>query len=719
MQRRLTDAIMDWPTPTSTREVQQFVGLTNYYRRFIKDYANIVQPITDLIRTKNLPFTWGPSQQLAMERLKEALTSAPTLAHPSSKKMFTVSTDASMYAVGATLEQDGHPVAYLSNRLSETESRWDTGDQELLAFMIALREWDVYLRGRPFLFKTDHEPIRYLQTKTRLNGRQARWLDTLQSYSYDTVHVPGVKHIVPDALSRRPDHVPRLQNMTVMPPSFITDLKEAYRKEKFSKQLLHYFENGTKPTDAKANSQISNFSYNGNCLFWETTGNRRLYIPAVNSLRDNLVLAFHLPSHFHTDKTYARLVKHAYWPGMYSDTDGVCASCHDCQINKIPNTRLAGKLQPHDSPSACWDVISMDFVTELPTSSSGFDAVFVIVDKLSKRALFIPTNKTVDTAEAAQLLQSHVFSKHGVPTRIISDRDPRFKSNFWKGMSELLSVKLNISSTDHPQTDGQSEITIRTLSNMLRKSIQTAPESWHELLPVLEFEYNCAKHSSTGLSPFEVDIGRIPSSPVSRQLASCNVQSQPAFDLLERIANYRSVARDNIARLQAKQKYYADRKRTDVKYQVDDLVLLRSDAVHAFNKSNLPKKWRPKFLGPLRILEVMGPVTYKLELPPSMQRTHDVIHVSKLKKYLKPRVQSGSLPIVVDADGTEEMEVAEILEKKGYRRALYYLVRFEDEPRSEAVWLSKSELKNCKDLIKDFEKATGTSQSNKGVSVTK
>ena len=152
---------------------------------------------------------------------------------------------------------------------------------------------------------------------------------------------------------------------------------------------------------------------------------------------------------------------------------------------------------------------------------------------------------------------------------------------------------------------------------------------------------------------------------------------------------------------------------------MDDLVLLRSDAVHAFNKSKLSKKWRPKFLGPLQILQVMGHVTYKLELPPSMKRTHDVIHVSKLKKYSKPKSRSGSLPIVVDADGTEEMEVAEILDMKRYQRKLYYLVRFQDEPSSEAVWLSKLELKNCKELLKDFEKATETSQTKKRVSVTK
>ena len=175
MQDRLKNAILDWPTPVSVREVQQFIGLAKYYRKFIKDYAKILRPVSDIVRGKRCE--WGDKQQKAFDDLKTALTSAPVLAHPSSEKEFVVSTDASKYAVGATLEQDGRTVAYLSHRLSPAESNWDTGDQELLAFMIALHEWDIYLKGRKFTFKIDHEPIRYLQTEARLSGRQSRWLD--------------------------------------------------------------------------------------------------------------------------------------------------------------------------------------------------------------------------------------------------------------------------------------------------------------------------------------------------------------------------------------------------------------------------------------------------------------------------------------------------------------------------------------------------------------
>ena len=156
-----------------------------------------------------------------------------------------------------------------------------------------------------------------------------------------------------------------------------------------------------------------------------------------------------------------------YWTGMYADTDQFCSRCHDCQVNKVPNTAPAGKLQPHDVPETVWDTITMDFITELPKCKAGYDSVFVVVEKLSKRAVFIPTTKTVTSMKAAQLLHDSVFNKFGMPFKIGSDRDRKFKSNFWTTLSQLLNVKLKISTADHPQTDGQLEVMIRTLINMI------------------------------------------------------------------------------------------------------------------------------------------------------------------------------------------------------------------------------------------------------------
>ena len=236
MQDRLKEAILDWPTPNAVKEVQQFIGLANYYKKFINGNARIFRPVSDLVR-KNC-FEWKKEQVNTFSMLKEALTTAPVLAHPSSRKEFVVLTDASKYAVGATLEQHRKPIAYLSHRLSDAEMNWATGDQELLAFIVSPRVWDIDLIGRKFTFKTDHEPIRYLQTRAGLSGRQARWLDILQSYTHDTKHVPGAKNVMLDAISRGPDHNLALRRMDLLPDDWLEKVKSAYDDDDFSKQMI-------------------------------------------------------------------------------------------------------------------------------------------------------------------------------------------------------------------------------------------------------------------------------------------------------------------------------------------------------------------------------------------------------------------------------------------------------------------------------------------------
>lgn len=291
MQGRLVDAISDLPTLSSLKEVQQFLGLANFYRRLIKEYAKLVQPISDLVRTKT--FVWNESQSAAFSKMKKALTSAPVLAHPSADKPFVVSTDASKFAIGATLEQDGRPVAYLSHRLTKAEARWDTGDQELLAFMIALREWSVYLRGCKFIFRTDHEPLRYLQSKSRLSGRQYRWIDTLQAHSYDVEQVPGKQHIVPDALSRRPYHQvsATLKSMLINNPQFPDRIKSAYGSDPWTNRLINAIRDGEKPKDRQVEIQLSNYIFADGFIYWVGSNEKRIYVFAAKLLSTTMTTA--------------------------------------------------------------------------------------------------------------------------------------------------------------------------------------------------------------------------------------------------------------------------------------------------------------------------------------------------------------------------------------------------------------------------------------------
>ena len=490
-------------------------------------------------------------------------------------------------------------------------------------------------------------------------------------------------------------------------------IKTGYEQDEFAKRIIS-LQNDRVSKSSKATQQATNFEFNDGYLLWKGTDRTRLYLPDNETQRIDMIQEFHVPAHFGTDKTYAKLTRPVYWPGMYDGTDKFCSACHDCQVNKVPNTGPQGKLQPHEIPTTVWDVITMDFLTELPRCSAGFDSVFVIVEKLSKRAIFIPTTKGVTAAGAAQLLQDEVFSKHGIPTKMVSDGDPKFKPNLWKGLAQLLNVKLNVSTSDQPQTDGQSEVMIKILSNMIRKTIQEEKENWHEVLSTMEFECKSSKNASTGLTPFEIDLGRIPHNPVTRKLEACGVKCQGAADLVDKRNAFQALARDNVAVAQAKQRHYANLKRKEVRLKIGDLILLRSEDLSAFSRADLPAKWRPEYLGPVRNTAVMGPVTYRVELQPSMKRAHNVFHVSKLRHYKQPLGRKGSLSVVIDADGTVEQEVHAILDKKRDNRRIYYLVQFIDYHVSEAVWMTKAELKNCKELVNEYETLTRTSNLRKG-----
>ena len=314
MQHDLKAGILDWSILSTVREVQQFVGLANYYRKFAKDYAKIMRAVTDVMRGKD--FYWGDSEQDSFDDIKRALTMAPVLTHPSSEKKFVVSTDASKFAMGATLEQDGRPIAYLSHRLTDTEMRWDSGEQELFAIMIALREWDVYLKGRFFTFKKDHEPIRYLQSKSKLKGRQARWLDTLQSYTYETLHVPGKDNVVSNGLSRRPDHVISFNSLNRLENTVLEQIKNAYTADSFCKELMDWFNGGKEPESPRASQQRLNFAVHADLLILIGNGDARVYIPDHGRLRTQIISEFHIPAYFAADKIFSLMHRHVFWKGM-------------------------------------------------------------------------------------------------------------------------------------------------------------------------------------------------------------------------------------------------------------------------------------------------------------------------------------------------------------------------------------------------------------------
>ncbi|GJY45082.1 putative reverse transcriptase domain-containing protein [Tanacetum coccineum] len=308
--------------------------------------------------------------------------------------------------------------------------------------------------------------------------------------------------------------------------------------------------------------------------------------------------------------------------------------------------RLKPRRQP-EIPEWKWEKITMDLVTKLPRSSSGYDAIWVIVDRLTKSAHFLPIREDYKTEKLARIYINEIVARHGVPVSIISDRDGRFASHLWQALQEALGTKLHMSTAYHPKTDGQSERTIQTLEDMLRACVMDFGGSWDTHLPLVEFSYNNSYHTSIKCAPFEALYGRKCRSPViwtevgeSQLIGPELVQetTEKIFQIKERLKTARS-----------RQKSYADKRRKPLEFKVGDRVLLKVSPWKGVVRFGKKGKLAPRYVGPFEIVECVGPVAYRLKLPQELSCVHDTFHVSNLKKCLaEPDVQVPLEEIEID-----------------------------------------------------------------------
>ncbi|EOY04000.1 Uncharacterized protein TCM_019247 [Theobroma cacao] len=299
---------------------------------------------------------------------------------------------------------------------------------------------------------------------------------------------------------------------------------------------------------------------------------------------------------------------------------------------KAEHQKLSGTLQPLSIPEWKWEHVIMDFVLGLPQTQSGKDAIWVIVDRLTKSAHFLAIHSTYSIERLARLYIDEIVRLHGVPVSIVSDRDPRFTSRFWPKFQEALGTKLRFSTAFHPQKDGQSERTIQTLEDMLWAYVIDFIESWDKHLPLVEFAYNNSFQSSIGMAPYEALYGRKCRTPLcwdevgERKLVN--------VELIDLTNDKVKVIRERLKTAQDRQKNYSDKRRKDLEFEVDDKVFLKVSPWKGVIRFAKRGKLNPRYIGPFCIIERIGPVAYRLELPPELDRIHNVFHVSMLKKYV-------------------------------------------------------------------------------------
>ena len=460
-------AVKDWPTPKDVKEVRSFLGLTGYFRRFIRHYAHKALPLTNLTK-KATRWHWGTAEQEAFDQLKEALTSAPVLVLPDPTLPYEVFTDASAFALGATLLQNQgsglQPVAYLSRKLTDTERNYPTGDREMLGIFWALTEWRCYLEGTTLKVNSDHLNHTWFQSKKNLTRRQAKWSQWLESYySGVDINYKEGKDNIADPLSRRPD----LCNITTASTyDLINRISDGYEQDEYFNNPFPWLTN-----------------VNGLWYFGD-----RIAVPKDMELRKSIIRECHdSPSsgHMGITKTLQRVAQKFWWPHMSRTIYAYVRACPSCQRNKPSTLPPGGLLQPLPTPETKWEQITMDLITDLPATKHGHDAIVTFVDRLSKQVHFAATTKKVNAPELAKIFRHTIYKYHGMPRAIISDRDERFLSHFWQALFAVVGTELKYSTAYHPQTDGQSERANRTLEEYLRHFVSpvfhvSLLQPWHK-----------------------------------------------------------------------------------------------------------------------------------------------------------------------------------------------------------------------------------------------
>ena len=361
----------------------------------------------------------------------------------------------------------------------------------------------------------------------------------------------------------------------------------------------------------------------------------QIVIPNYDNLKQDILRESHsslYSGHPGVQATYQNIIRQYWWPGMYKETEQYVLHCPPCQMNKpLPYTH--GKMTPLAIPKSRWESISIDLITDLPRTLAGFDSILTVVDRFSKMAHFIPTVKTCTAEKVAELLIKHVISKHGLPKSIISDRDTRFAtSKFASELWRLTGTQLCTSTSYHPQTDGQTERYNRMIEQTLRMYVQPHGRDWDKMLPMCEFSINNNHHSSIGTTPFYLNYGFHPKTPLSLSFPSqedaSTSSATPAQTFLKELQELQKSANKCLLSAQQRMKMYADRHRKEVSYTPGQSVLLKTTNLHL----NGSKKFLPRFIGPFKITQKCGPVAYKLDLPASW-RVHDVFHVSNLRLF--------------------------------------------------------------------------------------
>ena len=749
-------AITSREPPKDVDGIRSFLGFASYYRRFIKDFASVAAPMVHLTRN-NVPFVWGEKEKQAFDELKHRLVSTPIVRPPDFGKQFFLQTDASKDGIGAVLTQFDSTsaefvVEYASRTLTRAERNYATIERECLAVVWAVRKFRPYLFGSEFIILSDHKPLQYLNTSKIKDsyGRLTRWTLQLQDYTFQIQYRKGVDNGNADALSRHP------VNLLLVNPIF--DYTNEYNlngiavdtTNEVTLAVLHAEYRETQRNDPQLGPIIdklendpnyhSDFKLHKGILFHvSNNGVERIVVPQV--AKDEVLSEMHgspFTGHLGISKTHARINKTYYWRNMSKDIAHWVNTCDIClRADTRHNIVGQGPLMSLDIPTYPFEFVGVDCVGPFPKTSRGNKQIIVFTDYLTRwpEAFALPDITSKTTADC---FIRQIVCRYGAPTKLLSDQGPNFTSELIKEICRLVKTKKIFTTPYNPQCNGLTERFNKTLIQIIRKFVNAAGNDWDTWIPYALFAYRTAYHSSFRETPFYLLYGRQACMP--HEVGFQNMQMERFKSREQYIENIRAKLKQAHQIVQKHlEKIKNERKETIQDYEpvfkLHDLVYVHFPS----RKKGMVEKFRIKWRGPYRIIEVRPPKNFVVELvngrsgtkylkfntslrrlkscpplPNEVDKEEDQNDIKEDEKKqendnLFPEIPDYNLPQDIYQDH-HDWVVETIIDKRTVNNVVEYLVKWQGNYK-KLEWVKITDM-NCEDMINDFESRLRISQAS-------
>ena len=718
--------VQNHPTPQDKKELKSFLGLVNYYRKFLSDVAKISEPLNKLLR-KNVPFIWNNDCETSFSTLKEKLTTPPLLAFPNFDHEFHLNVDACNSSLGFILSQKYDNslkvIAYAGRSLNKHERNYSINELEALSVVTAVRHFDVYLSGRKFKIFSDNTSVTWLYKQTQPKGKYARWIMALQEYDFEIIHKPGRVNSDADCISRIPNLPPHLA--PVVATNIAIPLLNSDDKLRFSQDqqtdpdLQKIISDITSDNDTKHIREMrEKYILDSDNLLWKKTKSflphehpYRLAVP--QSQKPEILRRYHddlLAGHKGSQITYNKIHSRYYWKNLFSEVENYCKTCNECAKKKVLH-EIKAPLYPITAQTP-FEKVGLDIIGPLPITDTGNTHILVFIDYLTKWTESIPLSQT-DAPEIAKHLYSELICRHGTPEVIITDNASNFASKLMTEVCKILRISLQFAPTYHSMGNGAVERLIQTLTRTIALYVSQNQKDWDCILPGILFGYRTSRHTSTKETPFHLLYGRrarLPNDVTSWQPPNLGpAASKQTQDIIKNIHIGQEMAKKNIEATQISMKSHYDEKTAEPTFQEGDKVLIRD----TMKRKGVNPKLQPKYRGPFTLIKRLTPVTFEFDNSHD-KRMKNISHVNRMKPYFSiddriirdeipppdsppirdqpthtttpPLVQENSEPIVQWDDDIV------ILKHRNRNQRVDYLIKKTSDPDHLAHWVTSRDL---------------------------